>query len=680
MGNISVLFISVKVLFSPACMTIRIIGEHPFARDDLARLKSRIGTVFPRTRTLVTLPGIHATQRIAYVQALNADRRASAFPPLTEEEEMVEWQQSVDLIIDRDTILIRPDPENMPLAFEADDLLQELVSKQNIKFLNLMNDRVRQAIKERGENWRIAPLPRSREEMNIMIRAASLPMGGRALCYYSQLTGTRYITYAQFCELGQLPDGELFVQLRDLRDTFTRYNRLGQPEVAFFALSPNFRADRFPKREIASLSAETVRPCYEAIRTGFEAAVPPPLRDDNPANPEWRNRMFSALIGQGETPISEETMLGLGSEFFMQVEWLPGGRMEEGELMFDTIFDEFERSPNAPELRQLCDDRARGIIFNFVREFGDIDYVNIGRVIGSLSNRPASVGRRDVFVAEVKRRDTPTPIIRILRMQKWGIREHLDEQKDLLTSIIQAEEYTDYVLDRRLGCRQLGMNLSARVTTRKLTERYHGWRREYEGQTIWSTYFERDYIVGIATDKIPRSRFRDPAYSLKFAELLGGAAAPNIIVGRMNLEGRVLFDDGDEVMVEDGAGLPVDLLVSDLTGTFVDFTTELERQAASYAEPINRRLAFLPNPSTVAAAYIGALLDRFLHIQREYRKRKRAFDTLFKHRPRDEQGSYAFRWEKVLERLNRTDPVALAERIRRSIRLPDEPTSIVPNP
>ena len=661
-------------------MTIRIIGEHPFARDDQARLRSRIGTVFPRTRTLVTLPGIHATQRIAYVQALNADRRANSLPPLTEEDEMVEWQQSVDLIIDRDTILIRPDPENMPLTFETDELLQELVSKQNIKFLNVMNDRVRQAIKERGENWRIALLPRSREEMNVMIRAASLPMGGRAIYYYSQLTGTRYITYAQFCELGQLPDSELFAQLRDLRNYFTRYNRLGQPEVAFFAVNPSLRADRFPEQEIECMSTETVRRCYEAIQTRFKDAVPPALRDDNPANPDWRNRMFSALIGQGETPLSEETMLGLGSEFFMQVEWLPGGRMEEGELVFDTIFDELERSPNVPELRQLCDDRARGIIFNFVREFGDIEYVNIGRVIGSLSNRPASAGRRDVYVAEVKQRDDPAPIVRILRMQKWGIREHLDEQKDLLTSIIQAEEYTDYVLDRRLGCRQLGMNLSSRITTRKLTERYHGPRREYEGVTTWSTYFERDYIAGIATDKIPRSRFLNPAYSLKFAELLGAAAAPNIIMGRMNLKNQVLFDDGDEVLIEDHAGLPVSILVSDHTGTFMDFTTELERYAAAYAEPINQRLPSMADPCGVATAYIAALLDRFLHIQREYRKRKRAFDTLFKHRRRDEQGSFAFRWEKVLERMNRTDPVALAERIRRSIRLPNDPSSPIPNP
>jgi hypothetical protein len=214
------------------------------------------------------------------------------------------------------------------------------------------------------------------------------------------------------------------------------------------------------------------------------------------------------------------------------------------------------------------------------------------------------------------------------------------------------------------------MNLPPRITTRKIAERYHGSRAEYEGQMIWSNYFERDYLPGVATDKIPRSRFQNPAYGLKFAELLGRAAAPNIIVGRMNLQSQVLFDDGDEVIIEGEGGLPMEIIVSDHTGTFVDYTSELEHHAAAYANPINRRLPFLPYPRDVAATYIGALLERLIFIQQEYRKRKRSFDTLFKQRLRDEHGSFAFRWEKVLDRLNRTDATALADCIRRTIQLP----------
>ena len=84
--------------------------------------------------------------------------------------------------------------------------------------------------------------------------------------------------------------------------------------------------------------------------------------------------------------------------------------------------------------------------------------------------------------------------------------------------------------------------------------------------------------------------------------------------------------------------------------------------------PIDRRASLLPDPAAFARAYADAFEERFLHIQSEYRKRKRAFDTLFKHRRRDEHGSFAFRWEQVLARLHQTDGKALAQAIRRSIR------------
>lgn len=650
-------------------MSIRIIGDPFFTRDAKGSLASRIATLFPRARTLVTLPGIHATQRIAYVDAINTERLHSGLPPLTDEEEMVEWQQSVDLMVDDDTVLIRPDPENMPLAFEADEVLQELISKQRIKFLHTMNKNVRQAIKERGENWRIAPLPRSPGEMKQMILASMVPIGGRSIYYYSRVAGTRYLTYQQFTELGNLPDNELYAHLMEIHDFSGRYNRMGRPEIAFFAAAGKFTHDDIPRCDPAHMAPESVRHCYEAMKARFRDAVRPDLLEDNPDSIEWRNLMFSALIGQYEESIPEEVMLGMGSEFFMQIEWLPGGRIEEGEMIFDPVFDEADVPGASAGIRAFCDEKARGFIFNFVREFRDIEYVNIGRVMGSLSRRPSGSGRREVYVAEIKQRDTPEPLVRILRMQKWGIREHLEEQKDLLTAIMQAEEYTDYTLDRRLGCRQLGMNLPPRTTPRKISERYHGSRKEYEGQMIWSTYFEREYVPGMATDKIPRSRFRDPAFSLKFATLLGRAAAPNMIVGRTNLEDHVLFDDGDEILLEDSAGVPGEILVTDHTGAFAEYILPLEQHAPAYAAPMNRRLSLLPYPRDVVAAYVESFMERLMHIQQEYRKRKRAFDTLFRHRRRDEHGSFAYRWERVLDRLDRADPATVADRIRRAIHI-----------
>ena len=347
----------------------------------------------------------------------------------------------------------------------------------------------------------------------------------------------------------------------------------------------------------------------------------------------------------------------------MQIEWLPGGRIEEGELIFDPVFELAEETGD-PELRRLCDEKCRGFIFNFVREFGDLEYVNIGRVVGSLSHRAKTPGRRDVYIAQVKQRGIPDEIVKIIRMQKWGIREHLDDGKQLLDAIIQSEEYTEYILDRRLGCRQLGMNLPARTTAKRISERYRGPRRDLHDAMIWSPYFERDYIRGMATDKIPPQKLADAAFAARLARLLGQAAAPNMIVGRCDLQGRVVFDDGDEVVIENEAGLPVEIVVADQMGTFVDYRTDLEHFAAEYAEPVNRRLALLADPEEFAALYVDAFVARFSKIQLEYRKRKRAFDTLFKHRPRDEAGSFAYRWECVLDRLRQADPRKLGDLTR----------------
>ena len=57
---------------------ITFLGDHPFAKDANGKLKARIGTAFSRGNTLVTLPGIHATQRQAYLDLLNQQRQAAA--------------------------------------------------------------------------------------------------------------------------------------------------------------------------------------------------------------------------------------------------------------------------------------------------------------------------------------------------------------------------------------------------------------------------------------------------------------------------------------------------------------------------------------------------------------------------------------------------------------------------
>ena len=641
-----------------------ILGEHPLARDDQGQLKSRIATLFLHGNVLITLPGIHATQRLAYSDYFNDQRRAHGQPPLTPDEEITEWTNSVDLIMEDHTILIRPDPLRMALAFAAADQLQQLVSKHKIRFLNVMNEDVRHAIKQRGECWRISALPRSDDEMTRMICDARISIAGPAVYYYSMVTGTRYLTYQEFIRFGDLAPAALARQLHEIREHSGRRNRLYHLEVDFFGTDETFTHANLAAYDFLAATPAELTAAYAQLQAKFRQAVKPELRTDDPAQLEWRNRMFSALVGQRNQTVADEILYGLSPEFFMQIQWLPGGRITEGEFIFDPIFDEVEHHPADSELAALCDEKATGFIFNFIRQFGDVEYINVGRVASSLSNRAKAGGRRGVYIAEIKQRNSPRPVARVIRLQKWDIADHLDGGKDLLAAILEAGEYTEFVLDRRLGCRQLGMNLASHIVTWRIEQPYRGSRQQYADQMIWYTYYERDYIHGRATDKIAPTNFQSEEFALRFARLLCRAAAPSLIVGKADLTDRALFDDGDEVVIEDSRHLPGSIMVTDHTGAFVSYQTSLESFAEDFARPVNRRATVVPDPGAFAETYLAAFTEQFHHIQQQYRSMKRGFDTLFMHHRRDEGGSFAYRWEQVLARLNRADAHAIAHAIR----------------
>jgi hypothetical protein len=644
-----------------------ILGDPPFARNAAGRLVSRIATAFPRHDALVTLPGIHVTQRQAFVEHLNRERVKDGKRTLTRQEAEFEWGYAVDLIMESDTLLIRPDPVNMPLAFRADDLLQRLVPKHRVRFLGVLNEKVRDAIKRRGELWRITPLPKSPEEMREMIEGSRIGIGAREIYYYSTLTGVRYLSGQQFEELGLLDDAELRIQLLEVQQYLGRRNAAGYPELAFFPAEAGLTRADFAPFDFTAMDGPDIRRTFEVLREKYVAAVPPQYRRDDIDSVEWRNSLVAALMGRHDELITEETLLGLSPEFFMQIEWLPGGRMEEGEIIFDPVLEGEAAASADSAAERLRDEKPRKFIFNFVREHGDLEYVNIGRVIGSLSQRPSLQGRRGVYVAAVKQRQSAEELISVIRMQKQGVREYLDDGYTLLESMIRAEEYTEYILDRRLGCRQLGMNLPLRVTAKRMSEKYT--LADGGEVPVWTPYFEREYIRGFATDKIPSYRFESEEFAMECARLLGLAAAPNLIVGRCDLRGIPLFDDGDEVMVTDSRGMPADIVVADHTGTFNDYVSPLAEFTSKYALPVTRRAGFLADPARFAVTYLDAFEKRLTRIQEDYRRRRRAYDSLFAHLPGQEAGSFAYRWRRALARLDETDPHALREQISANLHL-----------
>ena len=484
------------------------------------------------------------------------------------------------------------------------------------------------------------------------------------------MTGTRWLTFQEFENLGKLDDVSLARHLQEIATHANLRNRAGRPEVDFFGIDlRQFGGREFAGEAYEQLPLEQLRQRFGELREHFRTAVHESFRKDDSHNKAWCERILSTLFLEGNETQTEQLMSGLSPEFFLQVDWVPGGRFEEGEFQFDTIFDEAASHPEDGDLQRLCDARIKGIIFNIIREYGDLDYVNIGCLPESLSlGRPHRSSRRGVYIAEFRSRSEGEVIKRFIRLQKWGVWEHLDEGKDLLQSINESEDYTDYWLDRRLGCRQLGMNLTRRVVMRRLSETYGGKNERRRGEVIRTTYFEREYLEGIATDKLPSEKYAKAGYAVKLATLLGRAAVSNIIAGRAFAMGtRPVFDDGDEVVYEGEDGLPAEIRVGDHSGAFAEYKLPLEAAAAHYARPINTRDKMLPEPREFAEAYLAAFREQLLHIQGDYRKRRRAFDTLFKHCKYDVRGSFAYRWECVLRRLNQTNAETLTEAIRKHV-------------
>lgn len=650
---------------------MNILGEPIFAKDAEGRLLSRIGTIFFKTPGLVTRRGVHAMQRMMWIDELNARRAADGLAPLTEAEEDEELSQSVDLIFTDEHVLIRPDPDRMDLAFRADEELQTFVSKRCIRFLNTHSAKVRNALRARGENWRMARQPISQEDMSRLVENSRVALSGAAIYYYNTATGTRYLTVGGAESIATLPPAEALAQVKELQSMLSRRNRMGHPEIDLFPpTTPIDVKQAFRRLDIDGLPPDRLTAELRRIDTEWRMSIPPELREESVDNFEWRNAMCQALTqGPNDTAAADaELIQGISPEFFRQIEWLPGARIENGDVIFDPIWDEYDRT-RSPELASLCDPRVRNLLFNLSRSFGIVDYVNVGRIARSLAREPIQGSRRGcVYIVQYKIAGRPMSSVDILRFQKWGVAEHLDEGKDLLRAMLEANEYSDYILDRRLMCQQLGMKLPPYLGFGQFTEPYNG-ANQYRGTTIRTAYFSRSYVHGTASDKIPPARFRNPAFALRFAQLMGQAAAIDMVVGRRSTETKEnLFDKNYEVVQIGADGLPTRVVVTDHGGSFVNYLHTFEESVAPYANVVRRRAAWVPDRDAFAAEYVSSFRKTLEAVQERYRAHRKAFDCLFVNRPFDVAGSGAYRWAKTLERLDHCDPAAVAEVLAKAIR------------
>ena len=643
---------------------MKLIGEKIFAKDADGRLLSRIGTMFFRTPGLVTVKGVHAMQRLMWIESLNAEK------PLTPQEEEAELAESVDIIFTEDHVLIRPDPERMDLAFRADLELQKLVSKRNIRYLNTSSLKVRNALRERGENWRMARQPISQDDMSELIEKSKVPIGENPIYYYNHSTGTRFVTASSYDEVEKMSPAAFRRQVKEIVTGLNKRNRHGQPEVDLFpSTTPPDIKRQFKSLKVDDLDDASLKAACFKLDTEWRMTLPAELRDESTTNFDWRNAMCHALTRTlNDTSAEEQELIsGIAPEFYRQIEWLPGARIDEGEVIFDELYDEAQRTQD-PELLAMCDNRVKSLLFNTTRLFGKVKYINIGRIAQSLARRPVEGNRRGhVYIMQYAEEGATDAKVMIIRLQKWGVAERLDEGKPLLQAILESDEYSDYVLDRRLMCRQLGMNLPKRLGYGHFVEKYRG-RNEYNGTSVKTAYFVRSYIRGYASDKIPLAKLHNPIWAQKFAFLMGEAAAIDMIVGRRSsVTKELLFDKNYEVITLDDSGMPDEVKVTDHAGSFVNYEHDFADYVAQYANFARRREKLVPEYPLFAKAYVEGFRRKLSDIQLKYRMRKVAFDELFADRPYDTNGSGAYRWARILRRLDNCEVQVLSDILRDAI-------------
>ena len=143
----------------------------------------------------------------------------------------LELAESVDLIFTEDLVLIRPDPNRMDLAFRADAELQKMVSKRAIRYLNTNSAKVRSALRDRGENWRMSRQPISQDDMSVLIGKAKVAIGEMPIYYYNHATGTRYLTASSYGEIASLDDDVFRRQVAEIATGLAKRNGRASPRL-----------------------------------------------------------------------------------------------------------------------------------------------------------------------------------------------------------------------------------------------------------------------------------------------------------------------------------------------------------------------------------------------------------------------------------------------------------------
>jgi hypothetical protein len=621
-------------------MRITFIGPDFFATDEKGDLLSPIASVFPKFSTIVCVRGIHASHVSIMLELLKMrfpekDRRK------VHDLESEVYQDAVSLVFRDSLILVRSDPADMERAFAADRILQSFFPKEQIQFTGLHIPDIRRQLRHRGECWRMSPTPRSVEEICLHVQASKVQVSTGLTVYYNAPTGGRFLTCDEFIRIERLlreDRTEAIARLKEIIHLHKRVNSMGSRELSFF-LPAGVRIDTTGLEQL--VTTLEVNPSSEGMKDAqrmfsrfasyFAELASPELMVEDYHNPVWRTTMFCRLFDIKEEEM-EERALDLSPEFHLNIKWLPGASIVCDDLRFD------------PGLHP----RVRGLISHFWEKYDDLLSINVGRVEQSQSGRDTSGEKREVYVVVTTTRDEKDSI-RIVRLIKWDVFHRIMMGIPLDQAIAETVKYRNYIVDRLHAAAVLGFPILS-FSDIRLDEQISGLG------LIPAFFFERQYIAGIVTDKIPFSCYKNPNFIKRLSGLLGETAAFSLALGRSSPStGKIFYDDGDEVIQLDSESLPARLILIETTGSFTDWTTPflgmLPQCLIRFRAHLDKALESGAPPDiikTSVAAFADALCNRL----RETREIALAPNvrSLFDDRPL-EQGGIRDRWEGIIYRL-----------------------------
>ena len=153
------------------------------------------------------------------------------------------------------------------------------------------------------------------------------------------------------------------------------------------------------------------------------------------------------------------------------------------------------------------------------------------------------------------------------------------------------------------------------------------------------------------------------------------AAGASLVIGRASpRDGRLYFDDGDEMVQLDAGGLPERLFIAETTGSFADWSSPLEAklpQCLAKMRPHLDRGRAQDRPdeeiAEAAEAFAEGLAGEIARMQALLRHRGPELWGLFADRTKEAKG-IRLRWEGILRRLESTDAAELRRRALEGLR------------